>query len=133
MSTDFAQLNKKVEDGLRAQRLLAEIGEPGYDVKRQPMIGRCFVYENTRGRDGERWPLYRCILSTSGLHCEQLQFQVEPNGAASVEIREGLITGGPKWKPISQDAFRQAWQQYLGAISIYALRAECLRTLELAV
>jgi hypothetical protein len=106
------------------ERTLAQVEQELADADRveqlkrlRPLVGRCFVYQNSLGGD-EKWPLYARVigLDEEDAILQIITFEHTAIGQISIGLDEHHCSVD-SWEEISENDFCVAWQKLLREIN----------------
>jgi hypothetical protein len=102
------QLEKRMADGYAARNELDARKDSKLNKANAALVGTCQKFHNSYG-DGDKWWLYRRILSVDGMWCNAFRFQLTSNGKIDIDTKyaDSLSTG---WLPCSESEYNSAWE-----------------------
>lgn len=110
------ELKKIVAAGYAARDELADLENADATLRNSQMIGKCQKFSNSYG-SGDRWWLYRRILSVDGNQCACFRFQTTSSGLMEIQARECEYIGGVnEWHDIDESEFNAAWDSMKAAL-----------------
>ena len=85
------------------------------EKQNQPLIGRCFLYQNSDGRDS-RWPLYRRVTAIDGAWVTIFQFETTDRDELLINT-DRMSSSGSLGTQIRPGEFVSAWNALVDRIT----------------
>jgi hypothetical protein len=80
--------------------------------QRQPLIGRCFIYDNSFGDDA-RWPKYVKVVGLEGSNLIVNTFETDNRGVSYVSLNFKQTWRGEEFREISTELFNLSYAELL--------------------
>ncbi len=114
-----AQLRKIMHAGILAQNELREREDARQNKANKHLVGTCQKYRNSYG-SGDKWWMYRKVLSVSGSWCNAFTFQTCSDGRVEIVNDKHSSIGDGSWIDITNVEFGTELQLLLMKVEEWA-------------
>lgn len=113
-NTDEA-LRVIMADGIAARDELQRRQDAVKTAANRSIVGKRFKYLNSYG-SGEKWWLYRRVLSVTGDRCTAFEFQHTSENIVEIKLeKHGFLGDG--WEEIPEHEYRAAWSRVMSIVT----------------